>query len=270
MSIENRDYLKGVMDKIRGQHLAQPAFAFGMHKGGSTMLSNFIQIYTERADIKGISLSDLLFRKGVSDEEYTNDSAITGLLEEKYVYYGFRYVPAFMLSNKAKFVNRNAIVLVRDPRDCVVSAYYSFLKSHVVLADKGSAVAQQVEKERKIHTSSSVDEYALTEVHRFVEELESYAYFSHENTRIFRYEDIIFDKRNFFTQAINHLGLPWKQEAFELALNKVDVFPDKERPDQHVRNVKPGNYREKLKQSTITTINNKFKMVLDLYGYGFK
>ena len=231
------------------------------------MLHDFMETYIRQSKIKGISISDKLFHKGVSDEQYGTDESLLSLLNEKFVFYGFRYVPDFMLSNKSKFLNKRAIVLVRDPRDCVVSAYYSFLKSHVIPSEFESDAAKLVREERKLHQTSSIDDYALSEIHRFVEELCGYAYFAHENLRIFRYEDIIFNKRDFFRKVVNHLGLHWNNESFEFAVQTVDIIPDKERPDQHIRNVRPGNYKEKLRKSTIHLISQHYGQVLALYGY---
>lgn len=259
--------IREAMDEARRVPTRQPVFAFGMHKGGSTMLADFFNIYTKRLDHSAISISDILFYKGIGDETYRNDAKICDLLDDKFVYYGFRYVPDFMLANKARYLNRKAIMLVRDPRDCVVSAYYSFLKSHVVASESGTDAARSIQKERDEHGQSSIDDYALSETIRFVEEMCDYAYFMHENARLFRYEDIIFNKRQFFTEALEHLGLPLVNTSFEEALKRVDVLPDKEQADKHIRSVKPGNHAEKLSKETVLELNRKFADVLSLFGY---
>ena len=261
--------------RIVREHMAErsgnapkaPAYAIGMHKGGSTMLQDFFQIYSARSQIRSISISNALFKHGISDDEYTVNNNLVPLTLEKYLYFGFRYVPGFMLANKSRYLNYKGIALARDPRDCVVSAYFSFLKSHVVMSGAETSAAQQIEAERSRHAASSIDEYALSEIGRFTEELCGFAYFAHENVKIYRYEDIIFDKRPFFKEAIEFLGLEWNESSFEAALNRVDVLPDAERPDAHIRNVRPGNYKEKLQPETIARINARYRSVLDLFGY---
>jgi len=244
------------------------SFAFGMHKGGSTMLHTFFDIATRLSGIRSISASNILFRAGVTDEEYALDASIKDFfLDNKAVFIGFRYIPLFMLGAKGDFLNHKAIVLVRDPRDCVVSAYFSFLKSHVVHADIAAGSAQSILSERARHQSTTIDEYCLAEMHRFVGELHGYAYFAHENLRIYRYEDIIFDKRNFLAGALEYMGLDVREEAFETALQKVDVIPEAEMPDAHIRNVTPGDYKTKLKRETIEILNAEFRESLELFGY---
>ncbi len=270
MSVNNSvcvPVIREAMNEARRVPTRQPVFAFGMHKGGSTMLADFFNIYAKLLNLSAISISDTLFYKGIGDEAYRNDDRICDLLDDKFVYYGFRYIPDFMLANKARYLNRKAIMLVRDPRDCVVSAYYSFLKSHRVVSESGTDAALSIQKERDEHAQSSIDDYALSETIRFVEEMCDYAYFMHENARLFRYEDIIFNKRTFFTEVINHLGLPLVESAFEQALKRVDVLPDKEQADKHIRSVKPGNHLEKLSKETVSELNRKFSDVLSLFGY---
>lgn len=259
--------IREAMNELGRTPTSQPSFAFGMHKGGSTMLANFFNIYTKLTDLRSISISDTLFLRGIGDETYRNDYDISELLDNKLVYYGFRYVPDFMLANKARYLNRKTIVLVRDPRDCVVSAYYSFLKSHLVRSEAGTDAALIIQKEREDNLHTSIDDYALSETIRFVEEMCSYAYFMHENARLFRYEDIIFSKRPFFTEVLKHLELPFVETAFERALKSVDILPETEQVDKHVRSVKPGNHLEKLSKETVSELNRKFSDVLSLFGY---
>jgi hypothetical protein len=259
--------IKEAMEASKREPAPEPVFAFGMHKGGSTMLSDFFQIYTGLVKINSISISNLLFHHGISDDDYRKNHLIGDVLNEKFVFFGYRYVPDFMLANKAHYLNRRAVILVRDPRDCVVSAYYSFLKSHTISSNENSDAAKNIQMERDKFVDASIDEYALSETHRFVDELCGYAYFMHENAMICRYEDIIFDKRTFFTKALQHLNLPLVESALDTALSRVDVVPDKEQSDKHIRSVKPGNHREKLSKETIMSLNKKYSDILSLYGY---
>lgn len=261
------EHIQEVMRNTDGVAPSQGVFVFGMHKGGSTMLHKFTNLYTKKAGIKSISIGGELFGIGVGDHAFTQNRGLSGLLNEKFVFYGFRYVPAFMLLDKSRFLNSRAVLLIRDPRDCVVSAYYSFRKSHVVLSESDTDAAQQVLRERRIHQQTSIDDYARSEMHRFVEELTHYAYFAHENLKVFRYEEVVFAKEPFFKEVIAHLELPFDKDAFASALTEIDVIPTEERQNEHIRQVVPGDHRNKLKPATIETLNSRFEQVLKLYGY---
>ena len=263
----NLDFLESHIEGLSGQALPMPCYVFGMHKGGSTMLDNFFDVYCRVAKLRSISISDLLFRKGVSDDDYSADNSLVQLFEHKLLFRGFRYIPGFVLSHKYRFVDRPAVALVRDPRDCVVSAYFSFLKTHVITSGADSDAAARIQAERATHSQSTVDEYAEKEIQRFVGEIEGILAFAHPNLMISRYEDMIFQKAPFFRRVIEHLCLPWHEKAFERALAHVDVFPESERPDQHIRNVAPGNYKQKLSAVTIERISHQAREILAALDY---
>lgn len=251
-----------------GREPGAASFAFGMHKGGSTMLHNFLAIAAGRSNIRAISASNILFRAGVSDIAYSHNAKLLPLfLQHRAAYIGFRYVPMFMLQNKGAFSNRRSIVLIRDPRDCVVSAYFSFLQSHVVAAEQGTASAQAIHDERERYRNVDIDAYCLNEMGRFVREINAYLYFANENTRLFRYEDVIFDKAAFFARVVAHLGLDISANAFDEALQSVDVVPERESAGAHIRNVTPGDHRAKLKQATIEALTERYSDTLELCGY---
>lgn len=243
-----------------------PTYVFGMHKGGSTMLHNFFEVITGANKLCSLNPSGVFYENGISDAVYTKDESCLPVFCKRMIYFGFRYVPIFMLKNKRDFINSKSIVLVRDPRDCVVSAFYSFLKSHHI-PSQDSQVLSEINKERKKHEDSSIDEYCLSEVHRFSEELAGYALFSSENVKFYRYEDIIFEKRKFFEDVLYFLGVNISGASFDMALNMVDVFPEKEDVTSHIRNVTPGNFKLKLKKTTIDKITSDNRSILQLYGY---
>lgn len=247
---------------------ARASFAFGMHKGGSTMLHTFLAIATSRSNIRALSASNILFRAGVSDEGFSHNARLLPLfLEQKAAFVGFRYVPAFMLQNKGEFLNHRSVVLIRDPRDCVVSAYFSFLRSHVVLAEEGTASAQAIHDERQKYRDTAIDDYCLAEMGRFVREINGYLYFANENTRLYRYEDIIFNKPAFFASVVEHLELDVSADAFDEALQSVDIVPGQERADAHVRNVTPGDHLAKLRGATVAELTERYSDTLELCGY---
>ena len=54
----------------------------------------------------------------------------------------------------------------------------------------------------------------------------------------------------------------------ELALQAPLLFPKRERDAlSHIRHVTPGDYRQKLKTSTIARLNETFAVALERLGY---
>lgn len=244
-----------------------PCFVFGMHKGGSTMLHDFFNIICNKAKIRSVDAPGIAFVSGVSDEDFNNNLELAELFKDNAVYFGFRYIPFFLLQKKSHFLNHKSIILLRDPRDCVVSAYYSFLKTHPLSNDINSGMSKQIIKERIENENTNIDSYCKKEIHRFVQEIIEYVSFCNPNTKVYRYEDIIFKKREFFEDVLDHLGLDVSSDIFDFALSEVDVVPKKENNNSHIRSVKPGNHTQKLKKDTINEINAKHKIILNLMGY---
>lgn len=53
----------------------------------------------------------------------------------------------------------------------------------------------------------------------------------------------------------------------EAILDKVDIIPDTERPSQHVRQVRPGNFANKLLPSSIKWFGEHYGDLLAKLGY---
>ncbi len=85
--------------------------------------------------------------------------------------------------------------------------------------------------------------------------------------RVFRYEDVIYEKKTWAEEICSHYGWNVTNDQLEAAVAKVDVFPDEERPDQHVRQVHPGNYKQKLRPETIRYIEETCAAEMEFFGY---
>ncbi len=245
----------------------------GVHKGGSTMLHSFIRVYSEglRGSSKkfcAYNIPSMLFQGGVTDEEFDDLSTIPKLIIAKKAacFYGWRQIPISFLRFKHRLARLKAVCLIRDPKDCAVSAYYSFLKTHRLPKDQTTKAAQNIIQQRKIWAEKSTDEYVLANIKRFAQELYRVTAFAHPSLRIYKYEDVWLNKRWFFQDIIRHLELPYVESSFENAMNKVDIKPGTDK-NEHVRKGSPGDHKEKLTQSTITMIDNDYRSLFDLYGY---
>lgn len=245
----------------------------GVHKGGSTMLHSFIQVYSEKLaktsnEFSAVNLSRMLFQGGATDEEFDDLSLIPRIViaHKSACFYGWRQIPMSFLRFKFRLSRLRAVCLIRDPRDCAVSAYYSFLKTHRLPKDQSSNAAQKIIQQRKEWAEKSIDEYVLANISRFTQELNRVAAFAHPLLRIYKYEDIWKNKRWFFEEVVRHLELPYDQASFDHALDRVDIKPGTDK-NGHVRKGSPGDHKDKLLQSTIESINCEYRPLLDLFDY---
>jgi hypothetical protein len=245
----------------------------GVHKGGSTMLHSFVQAYSEQLantsnKFFAVNLSRMLFQGGVTDNEFDDLSLIPKLIlsQNSVCFYGWRQIPMSFLRFKSRLSMLKAVCLIRDPRDCAVSAYYSFLKTHRLPKNQKSSAAQKLIQLREQWENRPIDEYVLASISGFTQELNRVASFAHPLLRIYKYEDIWQNKRWFFEEILRHLELPYDQAAFEHALDRVDIKPGTDKSG-HVRKGSPGDHKDKLLQSTINSIDHDYRALLEMFGY---
>ena len=93
------------------------------------------------------------------------------------------------------------------------------------------------------------------------------AFWNAQNCIFYRYEDVIFNKRNWVAQITGHLETGMSQEQCDRIADRHDLRPENENPDAHVRNVTPGNYREKLSSDSIRFIEKNHPGFFDIMGY---
>lgn len=261
------------LGRFDGKSLPMSCLALGVHKGGSTLLHNFLRIYIKTLELecrpKSINISTILFRDlGLTDQQFDYLSVIPRIIIDNHgrCYYGWRQIPLSFLRFKSKLSTLPAVALIRDPRDCAVSAYFSFLKTHKLPKDENSPAAQKILEERQSSANKDIDEWVLENISRFTGELSRIAAFMHPNLRLYKYEDIWCYKKTFFHEVIEHLALPYDEKAFIAAYKATDIQPGKD-PSGHVRKGTPGDHREKLTNTTQINITKAHSDLLTLFGY---
>ncbi len=236
-------------------------FVFAMHKSGSVMQDKILEEICAYFQIPMISIAKTAFKQGI--EEGAFEQEICEIFQETgYCYYGFRYFPQYLKGfNLSRF---KKILLIRDPRDIVVSHYFSMKKSHTVPQGE---VGQKLLELRDELAHIEVDEYVLKKAPGFRNILKTYGIIEDNNFKLFRYEDIIFNKQQWVQDILSFLGLEMPEDKSKAIAAKHDIFPTGENQSSHIRKVTPGDYKEKLKPETIEQLNDCFKEVLEKYGY---
>ena len=167
------------------------------------------------------------------------------------------------------------LVHVRDIRDVLVSLYYSVRNSHPEPGhhkdDNGKVPLglKQFRESRARLEATEIDKAVINMAergvhrlyHRMMKLAQSYP------VLVTRYEDVVYDKKAWLQRICDHFD--WNiSESFltELAAEQ-DIFPDKETSDSHVRQVHPGNFRNKLAPETIQTLDRIFEEEQAFFGY---
>jgi hypothetical protein len=233
---------------------------FTIPKAGTVLLSKFMGELAYGMGLPCIFVEGELFKLGIRRE---NAPASTeNVFLDKGYCYGAAEMPtayAIPILGRAK-----TILMVRDPRDMLVSLYYSVRYSHIAPGDAGK-ILNEWRSDAERH---SVDEYALLAAFDYAERMRSYRDLSASPlTKVFRYEDVIYNKAEWVADICNHFGWDVPRERQREIAASGDVFPDKENCEKHVRQVHPGNYKIKLKPKTISTLDDILAADMALFGY---
>lgn len=223
-----------------------------------------LQQYCKAMRIPCFDLPGLVFEAGIRLPRIIPASAEGLLKSTGYCYCGWR-VWTSILEQVDLQTTRN-ILLVRDPRDRLVSLYFSAAQSHTV--PKRGEGMQHLQSVRQEALDTDINSWAQTKLPWVMNVLSSYhRHLPPESTRIYRYEDIVLRKEEWLLDIIGHYQFPLDREVAAKVATDNDILPKQENPNAHIRQVKPGNYRKHLSEDTITCLNDSFANILDVYGY---
>jgi len=245
----------------------QRCFAFSVHKSGSTMLGKMIKDVCKRRDIPAVSVPNFFFSEGVSAQDWKDDQKLAPVFTRQILYYGFRFLPPVMREPEVDLRDSRFVLLVRDPRDALVSQYFSYGKtsgSHALPKKNAEAfiAAREALPER------SIDEYVIHVSRQLRNKLVAYRNnLNFDLGLIRRYEDVFFDKATFLGEVFDHFGVDVPKGVIATVAAKHDIRPEKEDESQHIRKGTPGDYKEKLLPETIEALNDTFREIGLFYGY---
>jgi|GEM_PF-766021 hypothetical protein len=239
----------------------QSFFVFSIWKSGSTIQEQIIKDICSYLQIPIINVPGAAFMQGIDDNDLTPDIRQI-FVKSGYGYSGFRCLPLYL--RDFDFKNLKKILLIRDPRDILVSHYFSVKYSHSIPPGRsGEAMMQK----RKRLFEVNIDDHALQLANSFKNTFVDYNRIEDEQLRVFRYEDIVFAKQQFVKDILDFLGLELPDNLICEIAGKQDIFPQSEEINSHIRQVTPGNYKEKLKVDTIKKLNDCFRDILLKYQY---
>jgi hypothetical protein len=240
-------------------------FLFGVRKSGSSIMNSMVTSLARMNALNYVDVAGQLFNAGISVAAWQRDAGMAQLLRGGNVYGGFRNAPLGLLGTAA-LQDSPLILLVRDPRDALVSEYFSNAFSHS-LPEAGEA-RDQLLAERARAQNAQIGPYVLRMAPRLRETLREYIpLLSHPRMRLYHYETAILNKRWFLRDICEHFGWQVTDQQIGLILHWADVVPDVEHPTAFVRKVTPGDHVEKLDTPTITQLNEIFAEEMRLLGY---
>jgi hypothetical protein len=244
-------------NELRGARTPAPSFVFSMHKSGSSLLNGMIEAVCSKANVPSISVPDILFMHGVTEPDWELDERLLAFFQRGLLFYGFRQLPEILIHPSVGLADKKCVLLLRDPRDALVSAFYSFSDSGSHQRPKhqstscGSAAGEQ--------SIADIDDYVLHHAGYYLQKLELYrTHLNADKTVVFRYEDVFFDKACFIEQVFAHFEIEVSSRIFKLVADTFDIRPRAEDQSKHIRIGYPGDFRSQLKEETISRLNEIF------------
>ena len=243
----------------------EAVFFFSVHKAGSSMFDAAVRMLADASMRPVFDVEQQCFDLGLVQRQWPPEiGALFNL--DGYLHTSFRGLPPNISYDM--LARRRKVVLVRNPLDCMVSYYYSVAKSHV-LPDAGP-MREWILDQRHDALAESLESFVREGGASFIAgNLRSYIklLIPRGSTRVYRYEDIIFKKREWLIDMTEYAGIQCDQATLDRILEAIDIKPEKENVEAHVRQVSPGQHKNVLSAETIALIKSGYADVFDYFGY---
>lgn len=248
---------------------------FTAPKSGTVMLSLLLGCLAPHAGLNFVYIIGEFFKLGIPPTKAP--ASTSAIFLPKGYCYGFPYLPSEF---EIPIIGRvKTLLLVRDPRDMLVSLYYSVRSSHPEPGSSVNAVNAKITElpGRRAAQTMDIDEFLTgyimddancNSIENYRDLLREYRELSVSGpVKLFRYEDVIYDKAGWVADICAYLGWNISAEIQRDAVARVDIFPGSEQQDEHIRQVHPGNYKSKLKIETIRLIEDICAEEMAFFGY---
>lgn len=199
-------------------------------------------------------------------------------MEEVVDNYGYLFKPqGFLYSVFGGFIDGipdferyKVVLVVRDPRDILVSKYFSRKFIHEVpIAESGKR--QRFLNRREIALTMDIDEFVLSEKEGVFKNFEKYSKMLIDNyphIHVTSYEKMITRFPEWLGDLLEYCELEISPSLFEALVDKQrQKKPKTEDIFKHDRKGVQGDYKEKLQPKTIENLNEYFEYYLNRFGY---
>ncbi|MFC1845238.1 sulfotransferase domain-containing protein [Thermodesulfobacteriota bacterium] len=233
---------------------------FTVHKAASMFIYKICHDLSKESGLNYYSVNHNKYNRYYFDTEENDLEDLTNWQNKTGCFAPLRYY--FNIPQELK---AHIILHLRDPRDVLVSLYFSEAYSHNVL--KGVFDLNQAERNEIIHMG--IDQYVLKYADIFNKKYSEYQYLLTKPDSIFvKYEDLVLNFPFWLQEVAKGFAIE-NQEFIDSMINKYkgEFEVKKENIHAHKRKIVPGDYKEKLTSETIGKLNTVFSENLKKYNY---
>jgi hypothetical protein len=251
-----------IVFRLAAEGVGGPFFSLGIRKSGSTLLHKIVAFLASRNGIHPVDVPGAFFQQGLRVADWMRCD-LAPLLRPGHVLLGFRSFPGNIAMHPAFRAGRK-VLMVRDPRDALVSQYFSDAWSHALPAQG----AEHFLEKREAARASAIDDFVIEKARNLDKVLLACRPLLEDpQCLLLRYEAEVLAKPRLIARLLDHFG--WRCPDAEVAqlLAEVDEVPDTEDPRRFVRRVLPGDHREKLAPATIARLDEILAASRQAFGY---
>lgn len=234
------------------------------HKCASSLFANFI--LKQSPGLEHVDYAQMFFQgKTVEKIDFRRRGYIYGPLRLSAAKDTDIYRMVIQQVIRKDFIRkRKAVFFIRDPRDLIVSKFYSDAYSHKISRNPVIAEGQLLKREKAL--ADGLDEFCLQEAEPWKQDFALMADLVENCPKgtLLKYENMIHDF-DIFGERI--------QKALNLSPEVMKNIYDRTRPVltenkmKHRRDGGTGGFRRKLNENTIQALNSEFREILEFFHY---
>lgn len=234
-----------------------------MHKAASVFVNRVLELVLTNEGMVHIDFAGEAFNAGAKEWEYCVSKS--HLFATPGYYFGaFRgpYVDKF-----ESLSANNIVVQVRDPRDCIVSLYYSYKYSH---GSPGEGVLKKIFNRIRSHVEETdIDSFAVEQATTYSRRLALITDLcgKYDDYTLLTYENMVLNFEAWEKQLYDYLNVDPPEEIRAQVAELANFEVPSEDVMQHKRQVMPGDHKRKLRGETIEQMNAILAQHLTKYGY---
>jgi len=268
-----RSYHYGMISSALNSCESKSVLLFTTHKCASTFLPKVLKLIQKKSDLEHFDISGSIAINGYKydfGKKYENHEAFiennySFLFKSKGYIYGPLRKPFYFPGIK----NYKKIFFLRDPRDVLISAYYSFGWTHSLPFDNNTY--RKFLNERTKIQNESIDEYVVRvgaewllpvyDKYKIIKED------SDDDSLVLRYDEYMRDTKTFIKKIANYTSAELTRKQIALLSDKANPIAEKENNKSHKRSGRSRQFEEKLKKQTINMLNDTFCEALKYWGF---
>ena len=238
---------------------------FTVHKCASQYVGSILKELVGEVGMTPIDFGAYAFNFGDEREFFLQGKIGKEVWKKEGYFYG--PLQHFSWASMLDIEDYRVILMLRDPRDVLVSHYFSAAYSHSIpYHNKG--VARQLLSAREKALAQTIDEYVLKIAPAFSDRYRAYCeqLLNKSNVLFVKYEDMIDDFETWLGTIMNFLEIDERSEAISRIRREANVSVQED-IFSHKRQATPGDHKRKLKSETVESLNSRFQTVLAVLGY---